>query len=57
VVEGADDGDTRLVEAARWLRENVATGFVRIADRPAGFLEAFREKVVFEIAQLPDRAT
>ncbi|MGG5886070.1 DUF1194 domain-containing protein [Falsiroseomonas sp. HC035] len=57
LVEGADDRDKLLAEAARWLRENVATGFVRVADRPAGFLEAFREKVVFEIAQLPDLAT
>ncbi|MGK7870215.1 DUF1194 domain-containing protein [Falsiroseomonas sp. E2-1-a20] len=56
VVQGAEDHDMRLAEAAHWLRENVATGFVRVADRPVGFLEAFREKVVFEIAQLSDRA-
>jgi hypothetical protein len=40
-----------LAETEAWLRENVATGFVRVATNAAGFHEAFRVKVVFEITQ------
>jgi len=39
-------------ETQDWLSENVATGFVRVANDPAGFHEAFRSKVVFEITRL-----
>jgi hypothetical protein len=55
VADSTDARATQLAEAEHWLRESVATGFVRVADDPAGFLEAFREKVVVEITQLPDR--
>jgi hypothetical protein len=34
------------------LRENVATGFVRAAVEESEFLEAFRNKLVFELTAL-----
>lgn len=42
----------RLVEAEAWLRENVATGFVRVAVEEDGFVEAFRNKLVHELTEL-----
>jgi hypothetical protein len=42
-----------LLDAQDWLRRHVATGFVRVADAPADFADAFRSKVVFEITQVP----
>ncbi len=44
--------DEMLEEAAAWLRENVATGFVRVARGPAAFEDAFRAKVIFEVTGL-----
>jgi hypothetical protein len=41
-----------LTETEAWLRENVATGFVRVAVEEDGFLEAFRNKLVLELTAL-----
>jgi hypothetical protein len=41
-----------LAETEAWLRENVATGFVRVAVEEDGFLEAFRNKLVLELTAL-----
>jgi len=41
-----------LRETEDWLRDNVATGFVRVANDPAGFHDAVRSKVVLEITRL-----
>ncbi|WP_237213990.1 DUF1194 domain-containing protein [Falsiroseomonas oryziterrae] len=41
-----------LSETEEWLRANVATGFVRVANDPADFLAAVRGKVVFELTQV-----
>lgn len=51
VADSADARAAHLAEAERWLREHVATGFVRVANDPAAILQAFRDKVVFEITQ------
>ncbi|MGK7865629.1 DUF1194 domain-containing protein [Falsiroseomonas sp. E2-1-a20] len=48
----AIDSASLLTETASWLRENVATGFVRIAVEEDGFLEAFRNKLVTEVTAL-----
>lgn len=42
-------GVSILAESEAWLRENVATGFVRVARRDQGFEESFRAKVIFEL--------
>jgi hypothetical protein len=57
----ADDGSGRdgveeLAAAERWLRENVATGFVRVAADAEGFVEAFRNKLVEEVSMLRQSA-
>jgi hypothetical protein len=46
------DGEEILAESEAWLRENVATGFVRIARGAQGFEESFRAKVIFEVTGL-----
>jgi hypothetical protein len=45
-------GEEILAESEAWLRENVATGFVRVARQAQGFEESFRAKVIFELTGL-----
>jgi hypothetical protein len=45
-----------LTETEAWLRENVATGFVRVAVEEDGFLKAFRNKLVLELTALHSAA-
>jgi hypothetical protein len=45
-------GEEILAESEAWLRENVATGFVRVARGAQGFEESFRAKVIFELTGL-----
>ncbi|MGG5823166.1 DUF1194 domain-containing protein [Falsiroseomonas sp. HW251] len=51
--------DEILAESEAWLRDHVATGFVRIARGAQGFEESFRAKVIVEVTSLeppiPDR--
>ncbi|MBR0669795.1 DUF1194 domain-containing protein [Neoroseomonas soli] len=42
-----------VTEAEAWLRDNVVTGFLRLAAEPGGYAEAFRRKFLTEIALLP----
>lgn len=53
----APDVDPRqaLDAAARWLRSNVVTGFVRLALDNESYAPAFRAKLLTEIAMLADR--
>lgn len=44
--------DEILAESEAWLRDNVATGFVRTARGAQGFEESFRAKVIFEVTGL-----
>jgi hypothetical protein len=46
------DSTSLLTETEAWLRENVVTGFVRAAVEESEFLEAFRNKLVFELTAL-----
>lgn len=45
-----DDPALSLAAAEAWMRENIVTGFVRIANGGDGYAEAFREKFLREIA-------
>jgi hypothetical protein len=46
------DSASLLTDTELWLRENVATGFVRVAVEESEFLEAFRNKLVTEVTAL-----